>query len=83
MKDAICRPIITMAESLSSKTSAMLIRTKAQNRLTSLENLKFEFPPNQSIIVEDARELIEELSVDIAAERIPASNNPLKPTGRY
>ena len=31
----------------------------------------------------DARELIDELSVDIAAERIPASNNPLKPTGRY
>ena len=72
-----------MAESLSSKTSAMLMRTKAQNRLISLENLKFDFPPNQSIIVEDARELIEELSVDIAAERIPASNNPLKPAGRY
>ena len=66
-----------MAESLSSKTSAMLISTKAQNRLISLENLKFDLPPNQSIIVEDARELIEELSVDIAAERIPASNNPL------
>ena len=75
--------MMTMAESLSSNTSAMPIRTKAQNKLTSLENLKFDFPPNQSIIVEDARELIDELSVDIAAERIPASNNPLKPTGRY
>ena len=32
----------TMAESLSSKTSAMLIRTKAQNRLISLEKLKFD-----------------------------------------
>ena len=41
----------------------MLMRTKAQNRLISLENLKFDFPPNQSIIVEDARELIEELKI--------------------
>ena len=28
-------------------------------------------------------EEVEEPSVDIAAERIPASNNPLKPAGRY
>tara|TARA_B100001750_G_C15102551_1_gene396147 strand:+ start:222 stop:506 length:285 start_codon:yes stop_codon:yes gene_type:complete len=82
VKDAICRPIITIAESLSSKISAIPIRTDAQNRLTILEVFIDDLPPHQSTIVEDARELIEELRVDMAADNIPASNNPRSPVGK-
>ena len=83
VKDAIWRPIITIAESLSSKKRAILINAIAQNKLTNLDIRRVGFPPNQSIIVEDAKEFIDELKVDIAADKIPASNNPRRPTGKY
>ena len=82
MNDAICSPIMTIAESLSSKISAIPIRTDAQNRLTIFEVLMDDLPPNQSTIVEEAREFIEELRVDMAADIIPASNKPRRPVGK-
>ena len=60
----------------------MLIRTDAQNKLTILEVFIDDLPPSQSTMVEDAKELIEELRVDMAAENIPASNNPRRPIGK-
>jgi|ETNmetMinimDraft_5_1059913.scaffolds.fasta_scaffold24378_3 hypothetical protein len=36
----------------------------------------------QSTTVADAKELIDELNVDIAAAKIPATRNPVKPLGR-
>ena len=41
------------------------------------------FPPSQSLMVDEAKELIDELSVDIAADSIPANSNPFNPTGKY
>ena len=44
---------------------------------------KLVFLPIQSLIVDEARELIEELRVDIAADKTPASNNPFNPIGKW
>ena len=35
------------------------------------------------MIVDDDKELIEELKVDIAADKTPANKSPLTPTGKY
>ena len=53
---------MTIAESLSSKISAIPIRTDAQNKLTIFDILMDDLPPNQSTIVEEAREFIEAVS---------------------
>ena len=83
VNDAICRPIITMAESLSSKISAIAIKIVAQNKLIHLEEDKDGLPLNRSIKVEEASAFIDELKVDIAADKIPANNKPFNPTGKY
>ena len=46
-----------------------------------IDFLRLTFFPNISIIVEEARELIEELREDIAADNAPASISPLNPDG--
>ena len=71
-----------MAESPSSKMSAIPMRTIAHTKLTIRDFFKSASPLNQSMIVEEAKELIDELNVDMAAERIPANSNPFTPMGK-
>ena len=72
-----------MAESPSSNTNAIMIRIIAQKTLKDFERERLAFFPNQSITVEDANALIDQLSVDIAADKIPANNKPRTPIGKY
>ena len=82
MKDAIVSPMITIALSPSSNMSAIPMSTIAQIPLTIRDFFKSASPLNQSMIVEEAKELIDELNVDMAADRIPANNNPFTPMGK-
>ena len=71
-----------MAESLSSNDNAIKISTTAQARLIHLDCTKLIEFLNQSTATEDAKELIEELNVDIAADNIPAISRPFNPVGK-
>ena len=55
--------------------------TVAQIPLTIRDFFRSASPLNQSVIVDEAKELMDELRVDIAADRIPAKSKPLTPTG--
>ena len=79
VNDAIWRPTIITAESLSSNNSAILIKTVPQAKLTKREKVTSTLFSNQSVTVDDANEFIDELSVDIAADRTPASKIPRIP----
>ena len=82
VNDAILSPRTTTAVSPSSKINAMKIRRQAQIPLISIDLKRVTFVFIQSKIVEEASELMDELKVDIAAERTPASNIPLIPIGK-
>ena len=56
--------------------------TVAQTPLTIRDFLKSASPFNQSVIVDEAKELMDELKVDMAADRIPAKSKPLTPMGK-
>ena len=71
-----------MAESPSSKISAIEIKTIAHTKLITRASFKLVFLPNQSATVDEDNELIDELNVDIAAESTPANNTPLNPIGK-
>ena len=70
-----------MAESPSSNNNAILIKTMPHTKLTNRENVISLLFLNQSVTVDEANEFIDELSVDIAADKTPASNIPRTPTG--
>ena len=73
---------MTMAVSLSSKNIAIAINTKAHAKLISLDNLnELILPFIQSIIVEEAKALIDELNVDIAADNTPVNKIPRRNNG--
>ena len=67
---------------LSLKTNAIIIKMAPHTRLTKREVLILCLFLNQSVIVEEAKEFTEELRVDIAAERTPASKRPFTPIGK-
>ena len=71
-----------MAESLSSNNNAIEISTTAHTKLIHLDWTKLIEFLYQSTATEDARELIEELNVDIAADNIPAISRPFNPIGK-
>ena len=80
--DAIFKPRITIAVSLSSKNMAIPIRTSAQAKLINLDNFnELCLPFIQSIIVDEANALIDELRVDIAADRTPVNKIPRRNNG--
>ena len=83
VNDAICSPIITIASFPSSNNNAIPIKIAAQTRLTNRDNFNDFVFFTQSLIVDDASELIDELKVDIAEESTPANNSPFNPTGKY
>ena len=69
--------IIQIKKSLIDFTNNIIKRTP-ELFLDFDKSFKFG---NQSLIVVDAKAFTEELKVDIAAERTPATTKPLKPTG--
>ena len=81
VKDAIFKPIIIKGSFGSLKYSAVKIRIIVQKTETTCEFLiEFNFG-NQSLIVDEESELIDELNVDIATDRIPATTIPFIPFG--
>ena len=74
--------IITIASSPSSNINAIPISTPAQIKLINLLNLSDFVFLTQSLMVEDAKEFIDELKVDIAEDSTPASSNPFNPMGK-
>jgi len=60
----------------------MIISSIAQQKLMSLEKPNEALPPRMSFTVEEARALIAELWVDMAADNTPAISNPFNPAGR-
>ena len=83
MNDAILKTITIIAVSPSLKNNEIHISRIAQIPLINIDLEIVTLVFIQSWIVEDARAFIDELSVDMAAERTPANNNPLKPTGKW
>ena len=81
--EAIVNPSTTTEVSPSSNTRAMKISKTAQIALISIELNKLAFLDIQSCIVEDARELIDELKVDMAADKTLANNIPFIPIGKW
>ena len=79
--EAIFNPIITNALLDSLKIKDNKTNIIVQKKAINLVVLIFVTDGNQSLIVVDERELIDELNVDIAAERTPAITIPLNPTG--
>ena len=59
------------------------MRTTPQAKLMDCDFFTVADPFNQSVTVDEARELIDELNVDIAADKTPANNIPLMPTGKW
>ena len=82
MKEAILRPSITTAVLPSSKIIAININKIAQIALTTKDVFILTLLFIQSFTVDDAKELIDELRVDIAADITPANNNPFTPIGK-
>jgi hypothetical protein len=82
VNDAILSPVISRRLLLSSKTEAININANAQKTLIALDSLILSSTSKISLSVEEDNELIDELSVDIAAERTPTSSIPLIPIGR-
>ena len=82
VKDAILSPVISSKLLLSSKTDAIKISANAQKTLTNLDRLILSLTSRTSLSVEEDNELMDELSVDIAAERKTTSRMPLTPFGR-
>ena len=77
VNDAISSPTTIIAVLLSLKPKAIKIKIVPHAILTIRDVLMLCFFLNQSVTVEEANEFTEELSVDIAAERTPASKSPL------
>ena len=79
-------PISTSGVSFEVNSVAPPISIAAQKmdkiREVLISLLMVRFPFNQSVIVEDASAFMDELSVDMAAENIPATMNPASPAGR-
>ena len=67
---------------VSLKKRAIKISTAPQAKLTSLDIFMSLALCNQSETVDDASELIDELNVDIAADKTPASKRPFTPIGK-
>ena len=83
VNDAILRPTSIKDELVSSNKKANIINTIPHKRLINLEAFKELFLSNISTTVDVVSELIDELSVDIAADIAPAKSKPLNPTGTY
>ena len=81
-KVTISKPTIIIAVFVSLKKRAIKISTAPQAKLTNLEKFMSLALCNQSEMVDDASELIDELNVDIAADKTPASKRPFTPTGK-
>ena len=82
VNDAIFKPTITRASFEDWKINAAPISMTVQKREIPLDVFRdFKFG-NQSLTKEEERELIEELKVDIAADKTPAITIPFNPIGK-
>tara|TARA_B100001750_G_C14915997_1_gene306925 strand:- start:110 stop:493 length:384 start_codon:yes stop_codon:yes gene_type:complete len=82
VKDAIFNPIITNASLGLINIKAMQVSSIVQNIAITLEVFNDLKAGNQSLTVEEVSEFMDELNVDIATERTPATTIPLKPIGK-
>ena len=83
--DAILNPTSTSGLSEEVNNIAPPISTMAQNieiNLAIFKSVFFFKGSIQSTTVAEANEFIDELNVDIAAAKIPATRKPVKPLGK-
>tara|TARA_Y100001936_G_C15699441_1_gene470149 strand:- start:8 stop:298 length:291 start_codon:yes stop_codon:yes gene_type:complete len=82
VNEAIFKPTITRALSALLKIIAEEINIIVHPTATNLEILTEVILGSQSLIVDEDNEFIEELRVDMAADKTPAITMPLNPTGK-